>query len=480
MSLCRPNSLILKARNPPIAINTVCEELAAVHLHTHLEGIQRISYGEWCITFRNKEVVNLALTTFRNEEERELIATPLKVNEEGMCRLESVPVEYPNTNIHKHLSEFFEGLRIEDEYLKNLPEGFPEIKSGTRLLRYTKIRVKPERRVFLGRGIVGFLNDLAKTDIAKASVMCQKCGSDEHVTNTCKNPFRCRKCGILGHRKEECEQGDCKRCQSNLHTTELCQRKAKKCEKCGQMGHIAIECERRKDKIEMQVFLDSSNEEIEDNTKSQIATRTHSPNSPSISQISNTIDTDSTSSNSLTQTKESERNPDMTPKTSRTLGPDVREKKIKKNKGTVKGKTRRHRSDSSIENKQDQKSRKLEKHEIETARNKSGAPDTKEMSIDEDIDQTDKSIFEDLQSEGEKSIELIESEVKLGEINEWQERGTERLEIDPNEEEEKRYDKIDTIGKKRSALTNVRILARKLVAKAMKQNGNKSDKEKKQ
>ena len=101
MSFRRPHSITLKARFPPLALNTVFRELADVSLNTQIVGIQRIRQGEWCATFKSKEAANLAKNAFDEAEGRELISEALRVNEQGTCRLEGVPTEYGNQNIHK-------------------------------------------------------------------------------------------------------------------------------------------------------------------------------------------------------------------------------------------------------------------------------------------------------------------------------------------------------------------------------------------
>ena len=242
MSFRRPNSLLLKARNPPIAINTVCRELAEVGLNSHVVGIQRIRQGERCVTLKSRETADLAQSAFAESNDMELISERLKVNEQGTCRLEGVPVEYANSNIHKSLCEFFDGLIITDEIHKNLPEGFPPVKTGNRLLKYDKIRKRPEKRVYLGMGVSGYLNDLERKNIEEANITCQNCASESHITRLCELPTRCRKCGENGHKKEECEAGDCRRCDSGFHSTELCPRISKTCEKCSEKGHIGREC----------------------------------------------------------------------------------------------------------------------------------------------------------------------------------------------------------------------------------------------
>ena len=244
MSFRRPNSLTLKARNPPIAINTVCKEIAKVRLNSQVVGIQRIRQGEWCVTLKTKEAADLAQTAFAEHNDMALISERLKVNEQGTCRLEGVPVEYANANIYKSLCEFFEGLAITDEVHKNLPEGFPPVKTGNRLLKYDKIRKQPDKRVYLGMGVSGYLNDLERKNIEEAHITCQNCASESHITRLCGLPTKCKKCGGIGHKKDECEREDCRRCQSGFHSTELCPRNEKICENCEVMGHIGRECNR--------------------------------------------------------------------------------------------------------------------------------------------------------------------------------------------------------------------------------------------
>ena len=58
----------------------------------------------------------LTENAFSEEEGRELISEKLKVNEQGTCRLEGVPVKYANSNIYLSLCKFFDGLTIVDEF----------------------------------------------------------------------------------------------------------------------------------------------------------------------------------------------------------------------------------------------------------------------------------------------------------------------------------------------------------------------------
>ena len=242
MSLRRPHSLTLKARNPPIALNTLCREIEGVGLHTRVEGIQRIRNGEWCVTFKTVEAAQLAMTTFGEEQGSEIIAEALRVNEEGTCRLEGVPVEFSNKLIHMQLCQHFEGLTITNELMKNLPPGFPDVKNGNRIIRYHRVISKPDKRIQLGRGIVGYLNDFDKETIENVSITCQKCGSESHATLSCTQPPKCKKCGIKGHIRIQCEAGNCRRCESGGHTTELCYRLGMQCTICGKIGHVAKEC----------------------------------------------------------------------------------------------------------------------------------------------------------------------------------------------------------------------------------------------
>lgn len=135
--------------------------------------------------------------------------------------------------------QYFDGLTVTNKILQNLPEGFPEIKNGYRILRYQRVIAKPEKRIQLSPGIFGYLNDFSKES---ASIQCQNCDSSEHITKTCKQPPKCRKCGIHGHVRDECESRNCRRCESGGHTTELCPRLAMTCTKCKNVGHVEKEC----------------------------------------------------------------------------------------------------------------------------------------------------------------------------------------------------------------------------------------------
>ena len=111
MSFRRPHTITLRARFPPLAINTVFRELTEVSLNSQIVGIQRIRQAEWCATFRSKEFADLAKNAFDEAEGRELISETLRVNEQGTCRLEGVPIEYGNENIYKRIFSGFDNKR---------------------------------------------------------------------------------------------------------------------------------------------------------------------------------------------------------------------------------------------------------------------------------------------------------------------------------------------------------------------------------
>ena len=164
----------------------------------------------------------MAEKVFKEEEDRDFIAIQLKANESERCTLEGVPFEFSNINIKAQLEQYLEGVKLENEEHKDVPEGMGPIYTGSRIVRYTKMKKEPPTRIGFGRGIFGWLNSAKKDDMATYVVECTRCREKGHLANECEREAKCTKCAETGHQKWQCVEEDCRHCWSKHHISVLC------------------------------------------------------------------------------------------------------------------------------------------------------------------------------------------------------------------------------------------------------------------
>ena len=224
MSLKRPNSLLIRARNPPSTPIQLMEELVTEHLSDHVKCVQQGKRYEWIVSFSDSAFVERAEFVFTEDQGRDFIAQKLKVNEKSKCTLAGVPFEFSNANIMAQLTQYFEDLSIEMETYRNTPEGMMDIYTGNRILNYKSLKKPPPNKISLGRGISGWINNVESKNLADYTVTCRKCGQTGHLALECMEEPRCTKCTERGHETKDCEEENCKNCHSRFHVTWICPR----------------------------------------------------------------------------------------------------------------------------------------------------------------------------------------------------------------------------------------------------------------
>ena len=218
MSLKRPNSVLIKARNPPSTPIDLMEELERERVSDHVRCVQQGKKFEWVVSFSDSAFVEKVELTLAEDQHRDFIAVRLRVNEKSKCTLEGVPFEFSNANIGAQLSQYFEEMTIEMETYRNIPEVF----NGNRIIKYKGIKKPPPNKISLGRGISGWINNVESRNLADYHIKCRRCGDTGHLAEGCTAEARCIKCSTLGHETRDCEEENCKNCYSKFHTTWLC------------------------------------------------------------------------------------------------------------------------------------------------------------------------------------------------------------------------------------------------------------------
>ena len=220
MAFRRPNSVLMRARDPP---NTALELMDQLREDDFADGVlcvQRGRRNEWCLSFRTEKQVEEVEEAFTEGRLRDFIAVKLRANEKTRCTLEGCPFEYSNENVKAQLEQYFKDLEIELETYTT--EGMEGIFTGNRILKYKYMKKPPPDKVNLGRGVFGWLNNVSKEKMQDYKVKCNRCGNEGHLAVDCTEIPKCTKCREYGHETRECPEQNCDTCYSRYHIGLFC------------------------------------------------------------------------------------------------------------------------------------------------------------------------------------------------------------------------------------------------------------------